>query len=106
MKIYLLSCYRYVLSFIALRLVTNLFTNVFYRSLWLTDQKTVRHFLINTLGKQKCQLRAYLSFLKEQLAKKAQNQILHNLAMFASTVLNNKCFTKMKHARLWKNVIL
>ena len=55
MKIYLLSCYRYVLSFIALRLVTNLFTNVFYRSLWLTDQKSVRHFLINTLGKQKCQ---------------------------------------------------
>ena len=26
--------------------------------------------------------------------------------MFASNVLNNKCFRKMKHARLWKNVIL
>ena len=26
--------------------------------------------------------------------------------MFTSNVLNNKCFRKMKHARLWKNVIL
>ena len=33
-------------------------------------------------------------------AKKAQNQILHNLAMFTSNVLNNKCFRKMKYARL------
>ena len=39
-------------------------------------------------------------------AKKAQNQILHNLAMFTSDVLNNKCFRQMKRARLWKNVIL
>ena len=27
-------------------------------------------------------------------------QTLHNLAMFTSNVLNNKCFRKMKHARL------
>ena len=33
-------------------------------------------------------------------AKKAQNQILHNLAMFTSNVLNNKRFRKMKRARL------
>ena len=26
--------------------------------------------------------------------------------MFTSNVLNNKCFRKVKHARLWKNVIL
>ena len=26
--------------------------------------------------------------------------------MFTSNVLNNKCFRQMKHARLWKNVIL
>ena len=25
--------------------------------------------------------------------------------MFTSNVLNNKCFRKMKHSRLWKNVI-
>ena len=40
------------------------------------------------------------------IREKAQNQILHNLAMFTSNVLNNKCFRKMKHARLRKNVIL
>ena len=33
-------------------------------------------------------------------AKKAQNQILHNLAMFTSNVLNNKRFRQMKRARL------
>ena len=26
--------------------------------------------------------------------------------MFTSNILNNKCFRKMKHSRLWKNVIL
>ena len=26
--------------------------------------------------------------------------------MFTSYILSNKCFRKMKHARLWKNVIL
>ena len=31
---------------------------------------------------------------------KLKNQILHNLAMFTSYVLSNKCFRKMKHARL------
>ena len=30
----------------------------------------------------------------------AQNQILHNLTMFTSNVLNNKCFGQMKRARL------
>ena len=44
--------------------------------------------------------------ISESLLKKAQNQILHNLAIFTSDVLNNKCFRQMKHARLWKNVIL
>ena len=29
---------------------------------------------------------------------KLKNQILHNLAMFISNVLNKKCFRKMKHA--------
>ena len=41
-----------------------------------------------------------------QFAKKAQNQILHNLAIFTSNVLNNKRFRQMKRARLRKNVIL
>ena len=31
---------------------------------------------------------------------KLKNQILHNLAMFTSNVLNNKRFRQMKHARL------
>ena len=31
---------------------------------------------------------------------KLKNQILHNFAMFTYNVLNNKCFRKMKHARL------
>ena len=51
-------------------------------------------------------LRACLYFLWGKFAKEAQNQILHNLAMFTSNILNNKCFRKMKHSRLWKNVIL
>ena len=29
-----------------------------------------------------------------------QNQILHNLTMFTSNVLNNKCFRQMKRAKL------
>ena len=31
---------------------------------------------------------------------KLKNQILYNLAIFTSNVLNNKCFRQMKHARL------
>ena len=34
------------------------------------------------------------------IREKAQNQILHNLAMFTSNVLNNKRFRQMKRARL------
>ena len=31
---------------------------------------------------------------------KLRNQILNNLAMFTSNVLDNKCFRKMKHVKL------
>ena len=41
-------------------------------------------------------LRTCLYFLQGQFAKKAQNQILHNLAMFTSNVLNKKRFRQMK----------
>ena len=41
-----------------------------------------------------------------QFAKKAQNQTLHNFAMFTSNVLNNKRSRQMKRVRLWKNIIL
>ena len=41
-----------------------------------------------------------LYYYFRQFAKKAQNQILHNLAIFTSNVLNNKRFRQMKRARL------
>lgn len=46
------------------------------------------------------------TFCRGNSLTKLKNQILHNLAMFTSNVLNNKCFRQMKHARPWKNVIL
>ena len=45
------------------------------------------------------------TFCRGNSQKKLKNQILHNLAMFTSNVLNNKRFRQMKRARLWKNVI-
>ena len=38
--------------------------------------------------------------------RSSKNQILHNLAMFTSNVLNNKRFKQMKRTGLWKNIIL
>ena len=46
------------------------------------------------------------TFYRGNSRTELKNQMLHNLAMFASNVLNNKCFRQIKHVRLWKNVIL
>ena len=41
-----------------------------------------------------------LLFIGGNSRKKLKNQILHNLAMFICNILSNKCFRKMKHARI------
>ena len=47
-----------------------------------------------------------LLYVGEIRERSSKNQILHNLAMFTSNVLNNKRFKQMKRAGLWKNIIL
>ena len=65
-----------------------------------TENTHLADYNISVLKYVKISAGLPLLYVGEIRERSSKNQILHNLAMFTSNVLNNKCFRKMKHARL------